>query len=80
MDNQRKYTPSYFVAMFCPQKSFNGTKANREDFVHVAKGEPDITFTTESFSVFIRVSPSAKVAVDRENQVTLILHGEIVAK
>lgn len=78
MDVKSSYVPSHFLAMFCPKEETNGD--NREfynDFLSIAKAQPDILSNTDSFIVYLIHSPSTRIAVDHENRVTLILHGEI---
>lgn len=78
MDIKGSYVPSHFLAMFCPKEGTNGDNRHfHDDFLNIAKTQPDISLNTENFIVYLIHSPSTHIAVDHENRVTLILHGEI---
>ncbi|MBC2722397.1 MAG: hypothetical protein HGJ97_06905, partial [Desulfosporosinus sp.] len=77
MGKQHTYTPSCFLAMFCSRKRFSSSETSRGEFVQIGKAKPDMSFATESFVIHLLLSPLTRVAADQENQVTLILHGEV---
>ena len=73
MNKENGYSPSYFLGMFCPKENISGNNHSYNDFLSIAKVKPDISIDTRSFIVHLMSSPSTQIAVDHDNQVTLIL-------
>jgi asparagine synthetase B (glutamine-hydrolysing) len=77
MNYEGQYTPSYFSATFCLRDNPSQEQDCLAEFVRVTKRRPDMRVATKSFVGCLTLSPSVKVAVDRQRQVILILHGEV---
>ena len=77
MNKENGYSASYFLAMCCLKQSTSVKNHSLDNFFSVAKVEPDISIATRSFIVHLISSPSTQIAVDRKNDVMLLLHGEI---
>lgn len=77
MNKENGYSPSCFLAMCCPKQSTSDKNHSLDNFFSVAKVEPDISIATRSFIVHLISSSSTQISVDRENDVMLLLHGEI---
>lgn len=77
MNKQDGYIPSFFLGMFCLRENVSDERQISNEFVTVAKVRPDISITTKSFIIHLMHSGGAWVAVDHENDITLLLHGEI---
>lgn len=77
MNGRTTYLPSYFLGMLCPKHTAPDTKHSYDHFLDIAKARPSLSTATKSSVVYLLYSRSTKIAVNHENQVTLILHGEI---
>ena len=73
----KKYSPSNFLAMFCPRQDEHQNDTSYNNFLEIINAKPNLSFNTRSYVVHIAYAPSTQVAVDNKNQLTLILHGEI---
>ena len=73
----KKYSPSNFLAMFCPRQDDSQDAACCNSFIEIAKVQPNISITTRSYIVYVACAHSTQIAVDEKNQITLILHGEV---
>jgi len=72
--------PSYFIASLTPKKLDNGDQGvSRANFREVAQVDSDLTLETNRFTVHLSKSSSAQVASSHDDQITLLLHGEIYA-
>ena len=76
-NTQSNYAPSSFLGMFCHKQKMPNERQLLQEFVSVAGLRPQISVTSKSFIAYLAYSPTTKVAVDHENHVTLLLHGEI---
>ncbi len=76
LNKKGEFSPSHFLVMCCPGQ-ITDRNHSLTDFLSVAKAKPEISVSTRSFIIHITFSPSTQIAVDRENNVTLLLHGEI---
>jgi asparagine synthase (glutamine-hydrolysing) len=77
MNNQNGYIPSFFLGIFCPRRNTSDENRLQDEFVSIAKTQPNISIATKSFIISLVHSKAATVAIDHENDVTLLLHGEI---
>lgn len=71
------YVPSSVLAVFRPASKDGGTTDVCEEFIRLTGHRPDLSEGTPSLSACIGVSRSDQIASDEENNVILILHGEL---
>jgi len=74
------YIPSSFIVSFTHKKLDNGDHGLTHTFFReVAQADPDLSFETNRFTVHLSKSSSTQVATSHDDQITLLLHGEIYA-
>ena len=74
------YIPSSFIASLTPKKLDNADQGlSRTTFREVARTDPDLSLETNRFTVHLSKSSSTQVASSHDDQITLLLHGEIYA-
>jgi len=74
------YISSSFIASFTPKKpNSSDQRLSRTTFREVAQADPDLSLETNRFTVHLSKSSSTRVATSHDDQITLLLHGEIYA-
>jgi len=72
------YIPSSFIASLTPKKLDNVDQGvSRASFREVARTDPYLSLETNRFTVHLSKSSSTQVATSHDDQITLLLHGEI---
>jgi len=72
------YVPSYLIASLTPKKLDSADHIlSRTTFREIAQADPDLSLDTNRFTLHLSKSSSTQVASSHDDQVTLLLHGEI---
>ncbi len=77
MNEYNQHIPSFFLGMFCSRKNISNENQPLEEFTRIAKGQPNFSVVTRSFVIHLMYAETTQVAVDHENEIILLLHGEV---